>query len=69
MNYHVNRKCDDLIEVLLKIEEDSFYEHMRKDVMLTPQDASLKQEGYERYYRGRKINDSAVAVSHMHIAS
>ena len=37
--------------------------------MLAPQDASLKQEGYERHYRGREIDDSAVAVSHMHIAS
>ena len=55
MNYHVNRKCDDLIEVLLKIEEDSFYERMRKDVMLTPQDASLKQEGYERYIEVEKL--------------
>ena len=55
--------------MLLKIEEDSFYERMRKEVMLTPQDASLKQEGYERHYRGREIDDSAVAVSHMHIAS
>ena len=51
--------------MLLKIEEDSFYERMRKEVMLTPQDASLKQEGYKRHYRGREIDDSAVAVSHM----
>ena len=66
LNHHVNRRCDDLIEVLLKIEEDSFYECMRKEVMLTPQDASLKQEGNERHYRGKEIDDSAVAVSNIH---
>ena len=35
--------------------------------MLTLEDASLEQEGYERDYRGRDIDDSVVVVSHMHI--
>lgn len=63
LNHHVNRRCDDLIEVLLKIEEDTFYDRMRKEVMMRPQDASLKQEGCDRHYRGKDINDSAVIVS------
>jgi len=64
LNHHVNRRCDDLIEVLLKIEEDYFYDRMRKEVMLTSKDASIKQDGYERHSRGKEIDDSAVNVSY-----
>ena len=35
--------------------------------MLTPQDASLKQDGCERHHRGKETDDSAVSVSNMHI--
>ena len=34
--------------------------------MLSPQDTSLKKEGNERHYRGKEIDNSAVAVSSMH---
>ena len=36
LNHSANRRCDDLIEVLLAFEEDLFHERMRKDVMLSP---------------------------------
>ena len=36
LNHHANRRCDDLIEVLLTIEEDMFHDRMRKEVILTP---------------------------------
>ena len=63
MNHHVNRRCDDLIEVLLKIEEDCFYDRMQKEVMLMLKDASVKQDGYERHARGNEIDDATVKVS------
>ena len=63
LNHQVNRRCDDLIEVLLKIEEDTFYERMRKEIMQKPEDASLKLEGGDRHNRGRDIDDSYVIVS------
>ena len=36
VNHGANQRCDDLIEVLLTIEEDMFFERMRKEVMLYP---------------------------------
>ena len=59
---HVNRRCDDLIEILFTIEEDVFYDRMRKEVIMNPQDASLKSEGTERHERGRSIANSNVIV-------
>ena len=41
LNYCANRQCDDLIEVLLIIE-DLFHDRMRKEIVLTPMDATLK---------------------------
>ena len=41
----------------MKIEEDNFYERMRKEVILKPEDASLKQEGHERHSRGEDIDE------------
>ena len=62
MNHHVNRRCDDLITILLTIEEDVYFNRMRKDVMLSPQDASVKAEGKERHIRCRNITNSNVTV-------
>ena len=59
----MNRRCDDLIQVLMKIEEDYFYERMRKEVILKPEDASLKLEGHERHSRGEDIDEASVKVS------
>lgn len=63
LNHHVNCRCDDLIKVLLKIEEDTFHNRMQKEVMMRPQDASIKQEGCDWRYRGKDINDSAVTIT------
>ena len=65
MNHHVNRRCDDLIQILLTIEEDVFFERMRKEVILSPQDASMKTEGKERHSRCRNITDSNVTVRNL----
>lgn len=65
LNKHTNRRCDDLIQILLKIEEDMFYSRKRKEVMSTPQDASLKLEGEKRHASGREIPDSSVTVCGM----
>ena len=62
MAHHVNRRCDDLIQILLTIEEDVFYDRMRKEVMMMPQDASLKVDGTERHERARNIPDICVKV-------
>ena len=63
LNHQVDCRCDDLIEVLLKIE-NVFYERKRKDIMITPEDASLKREGSDRHNRGRDISDFTVTVSY-----
>ena len=62
MAHKVNRRCDDLISILLKIEEDMFHDRMRKEVMKTPQEALLKVEGEEHHERGITISDSCVEV-------
>ena len=32
LNHHVNRRCDDLIEILLAVETDTFFERKRKEL-------------------------------------
>jgi len=58
LNHHVN----DLVEVLLKFEVDQFYDRMRKEIMLTPQHASIKVDGEERHIRGEAIPDTSIKV-------
>ncbi|XP_065902011.1 uncharacterized protein [Dysidea avara] len=62
LNHHVNRRCDDLVEVLLKFEVDQFYDRMRKEVMLTPQHASTKVDGEERHTQGEAIPDVSIKM-------
>ena len=45
LNHWANRRCDDLIEVLFTIEEDMFFELMRKEVMLSPKDVIKSKRG------------------------
>ena len=52
-----------LLKSYSKLEEDTFYNRMRKEVMMRPQDASLKLEGCDWHYRGKDISDLAVTVS------
>ena len=59
----MNRRCDDLIETLLLLEEDIFYDRMRKEVMLNSHLASEKHEGTERHQRGQEMSDGHITVS------
>ena len=59
LNHHVNRRCDDLIEMLLAVEADMFFERKRKELLTTTSDASKKQEG-DRHARGLSIDESRV---------
>ena len=59
LNHKVNRRCDDLIEVLLSVEEDLFYDRKRKELLTTTGKASKKHEG-DRHTRGLSIDDSRV---------
>jgi len=60
--HQVNRRIDDLVGTLLVIEEDLFFDRMRKEVMKDSKDASIKQEGSDRHARGMEIPDSAIEV-------
>ena len=64
LNDWANRRCNDLIEVLFTIEEDMFFEWMRKKVMLSPKDASLKAKGEQRHAHGKQILNSMIDVSY-----
>ena len=33
LNHHVNRRCDDMIEILLAVETDTFFERKRKELL------------------------------------
>ena len=59
LNHKVNRRCDDLIETLLSVEEDMFYDRKRKELLTTTGEASKKHEG-DRHTRGLSIDDSRV---------
>lgn len=59
LNHKVNRRSDDLIEVLLSVEEDLFYDRKRKELLTTTGAASKKHEG-DRHTRGLSIDDSRV---------
>ena len=63
MDHQVNRRCGDLIQVLMKIEEDYFYKQMRKEVIMKPEDASIKQEGHESHSKGENIDEASIKVS------
>ena len=62
LNHKVNRRCDDLIEVLLSVEEDLFYDRKRKELLTTTGEALKKHEG-DRHTRGLSIDDSRVHVN------
>lgn len=49
----------------MKVEEDHFYECMWKQVILRPEDASLKQWGHERHSRGENTEEASVKVGNM----
>ena len=43
--HKVNRRCDDLLETLLKLEEDMFHERMQREIMMPLSIASQKLDG------------------------
>ena len=59
LNHNVNRRCDDLIEVLLSVEVDMFYERKRKELLTSTTEASRKVEG-DRHTKGQSIVDLKV---------
>ena len=68
LNHNVNRRCDDLIAVLMSVEVDMFYERKRKEVFTSITEASMKVEG-NRHALGLKIMDLKVHVQVMIIYS
>ena len=67
--HQVNRRIDDIIGTLLIIEEDMFFDRMRKEIMKDNKDASIKQDGSDRHARGISLaissmsTDNGVSVS------
>ena len=61
LNHKVNRRCDDLIEVLLSVEADLFYERKRKEVLTSTKTASLKIDG-DRHVNGAALTDTKLKV-------
>lgn len=57
LNHNVNRRCDDLIEVLLLMEKDMFYDMKRMELFSTPSEISMRLDG-DRHTRGQSIPDS-----------
>ena len=54
LNHNVNRRCDDLIEVLLTLEVDMFYDRKRMEVFTSTTEVSLQLEG-DRHSKGQTI--------------
>ena len=71
-----HRHSEDAVSVQRIVEElelecprsvqDLFHDRMRKEVMMTSQDASKKLDGNERHSRGEAILDSSAKVSIYH---
>ena len=61
LSHKVNRRVDDLIEVLFKIEEDMFLTRKRKEFFITTEEISIDREG-NRHNRGSEISDDQVQV-------
>jgi len=59
LNHKVNRRCDDLIETLLSIEVDMFYDRKRKELLTSTTDASRKQEG-DRHSKAITIDSARI---------
>ena len=59
LNHKVNRRCDDLIETLLSVEVDMFYERKRKELLTSTTEASRKQEG-DRHSKAKDIDSARI---------
>ena len=56
LNHKVNRRCDDLIETLLLVEVDMYYERKRRQVFTKL--PSVSED--DRYARGNSITSSEI---------
>lgn len=63
LNHKVNRRCDDLLQVLFHYEQDMFCDRMRKEIMMSPSDASEKVEGTKRHSLGAQMPTSNIQVT------
>ena len=61
LNHNVNRRYDDLIEVLLSVEEDMFYERTRKELLSSTTEATRKVES-DWHSKGQSTVDLKVHV-------
>ena len=59
LNHKVNRRCDDLIETLLSVEVDMFYERKRKELLTSTSEASRKLEG-DRHSKAKDIDSPRI---------
>ena len=66
LNHNINRRCDDLIEVLLTVEMDMFYERRRMEIFNSTTEISSKMEG-DQHYKGQAIADAKVHCMVIHI--
>ena len=63
LNHKVNRRCDDLIAVLLHYEQDMFCERMRKELIMSPSNASEKVEGNKWHMSAALVANSSVQIT------
>ena len=56
LNHNINQRCDDLIEVLLLLEKDMFYDRKRMELFSSATEASYKIDT-DRHIRGEAIPD------------
>ena len=61
-NHHVNRRCDDLIAILLSFEEDMYHDRRYLEIMNSPDLLSQKHDGVDHHKRGIGILDDVVMV-------
>lgn len=62
LNHHVNRRCDDLIAILLSFEEDMYHDRKYLDIMTSPDSLSLKHDGIDRHKKAIGISDDDIKV-------
>ena len=62
LNHHVNRRCDDLIAILLSFEEDMYHDRKYSDIMTSPNSLSLKHNGIDCHNKAIGLLDDDIKV-------
>ena len=62
LNHHVNRRCDDLIAILLSFEEDMYHDRKYLDIMTSPDSLSLKHDGIDHHKKAIGISNDDIKV-------